>query len=276
MSEHRDAHLDLCAGSALGCLDAADAARLESHLAGGCAACEAALREFSEATTLLAATAPPATPPAGLRVRVLDAARRSDGAAAAPPSRGRVVPIETAQPRRKAPVGWLAAAVCAGLLVWSGTSVVRLRDRVAAKDAQIAQLERDRVALEERLAAADRWVGVVTAADARIAVLQPTADGDAALRGRAIVDPRSQRAVVTFHHATPPAGRDYELWSIRSGQPRSLGLVRADADGNALLQLEVGDVATLQAFAVSLEPAGGSPTKNAPTGPVVMLGALGG
>jgi anti-sigma-K factor RskA len=289
VSQHRDEHLDLCAGWALGCLDDADRARLEAHLADGCDVCETALREFGEATTWLAAAAPVTRPPARLRARVLDAARAAGrgpaterGTTRVPETIGvptrtdRIVPIETARRGRSAFFGWLAAAVCAGLLIWSATSLLRLRARTADQTAQIAELERERAALEERLAEADRWVGVVTAADARLAVLRPTAQGDAAFAGRAIVDPGSRRAVVTLTHATPPEGRDYELWSIRDGKPRSLGLIRADAAGHAFLQLEIGDVATLQALAVSLEPKGGAPTKEAPSGPVVLLGALGG
>jgi anti-sigma-K factor RskA len=280
VSQHRAEHLDLCAGWALGSLDAADAARLEAHVAAGCAVCDAALREFAEATELLAATAPAAEPPPALRARVLEAARSATAAATTPdgatPPRDRVVPIEGARARRGVPLGWIAAAVAAGLLVWTGTSLVRLRQGVATKDAHIAALERERIDLQERLAESGRWVGVVTAAEARVALLSPTAQGDAALRGRAIVDPGSRRAIVTFTHMHAPEGRAYELWTIRAGQPQSLGVIQSDAAGNAFLQLEVGDVATLQALAVSLEPAGGSPTKNAPSGPVVMLGALGG
>ena len=46
MSEHLEEHLDLCAGYALGSLDAPDRIRLEAHLADGCPACEAALAEL--------------------------------------------------------------------------------------------------------------------------------------------------------------------------------------------------------------------------------------
>jgi anti-sigma-K factor RskA len=83
--------------------------------------------------------------------------------------------------------------------------------------------------------------------------------------------------VVVLEHSTPPAGRDYELWMIRDGKPRSLGVVRPDEHGDAVVRLEdVGDAATLAAFALSLEPTGGAPTDDAPTGPVVAVGALGG
>lgn len=275
MSEHREEHLDLCAASALGSLDAADAARLETHLATGCAECAAALRDFAAATEVLAsAGAAGIDLPAPLRARVLEAAR-GDRGEPAHPRVAPVVPIEHAR-RSGLPLGWIAAAVCAGLSIWAGLTLVQVRGRIADKDAQIATLERERVDLQERLAESGRWVGVVTAAEARVAMLAPTPQGDPQLRGRAIVDPGSRRAIVTFSHMQAPEGRAYELWTIRDGQPRSLGVITSDAAGNAFMQLEVGEVSSLHAFAVSLEPAGGSPNKDAPTGPVVMLGALGG
>ncbi|MCU0762689.1 MAG: anti-sigma factor, partial [Hydrogenophaga sp.] len=63
-----------------------------------------------------------------------------------------------------------------------------------------------------------------------------------------------------------------ELWSVPAqGGPRSLGLVRADTATTLLLQAGVKEGTA--AFAVSIEPAGGSPT-GAPTGPIVSLGQI--
>lgn len=67
------------------------------------------------------------------------------------------------------------------------------------------------------------------------------------------------------------AGRALELWAVPpQGAPRSLGLVRQDAATTLLRAQLLRDTAAL---AVSLEPAGGSPT-GAPTGPVVSVGKL--
>jgi anti-sigma-K factor RskA len=71
---------------------------------------------------------------------------------------------------------------------------------------------------------------------------------------------------------TLTAAQALELWSVPAqGGPRSLGLVRADTATTLLLQAGVKEGTA--AFAVSIEPAGGSPT-GAPTGPIVSLGQI--
>ena len=70
-------------------------------------------------------------------------------------------------------------------------------------------------------------------------------------------------------------GKSLELWVLPTeGAPRSLGLV-SNASTDTLIRLRTSD-ARMQganALAVSLEPAGGSPTSQ-PTGPVLCSGAI--
>jgi len=72
-----------------------------------------------------------------------------------------------------------------------------------------------------------------------------------------------------------PAANSYELWMLPEGRaPVSLGLL--PGTGNAALPLDAEALAVLaqtMTLAVSLEPAGGSPT-GAPTGPVLFTAPL--
>ena len=96
------------------------------------------------------------------------------------------------------------------------------------------------------------------------------------MSARATYDPASRRAVIVFENITVPSGKDLELWALRGAGVASLGLIHPDENGRAVLRLEdVGDPAELAGFAVSLEAAGGSPSKTAPGGPVVMAGKFG-
>jgi anti-sigma-K factor RskA len=107
--------------------------------------------------------------------------------------------------------------------------------------------------------------------DRLVAVLQPGPTGPAFLL---TLDTRERTLTVRRVSATPEAGKSYELWLISSrlGAPRSLGIVGKDEFTQRALSGNY-DVDTIRAatYAVSLEPAGGSPS-GAPTGPVLFTG----
>ena len=140
---------------------------------------------------------------------------------------------------------------------------------------QLATAQQELSSVRQRVVEEQSWASVLASPETRRVKLGATPDGDAALVAYAAYDPVTQRALLVFEHFAAPAGKDYELWAIRDGHPASLGLIKADADGRAVLRLDgVGSPDSLAAFAVSLEPAGGSPTPTAPSGPVVMLGKI--
>lgn len=67
--------------------------------------------------------------------------------------------------------------------------------------------------------------------------------------------------------------RSLELWALpKEGPPRSLGLVAANGEAHLNLPDDVSPQ-TVGALAISLEPKGGSPNPNAPSGPVLYKGA---
>lgn len=72
-----------------------------------------------------------------------------------------------------------------------------------------------------------------------------------------------------------PPGRSLELWVLpASGNPRAVGLVDAHATAALALPADSDSVlAGAKGLAVSLEPAGGSPT-GLPTGPILYSGAI--
>ena len=74
---------------------------------------------------------------------------------------------------------------------------------------------------------------------------------------------------------TLAANQSLELWLLpEGGKPVSLGLMPLAGSKTAALPLQVrGQFARAHAMAVSVEPAGGSPTGQ-PTGPVLYQGAL--
>ncbi len=90
------------------------------------------------------------------------------------------------------------------------------------------------------------------------------------------VDPQHRTMTVRKMTASADTGRSYELWLIagNSSKPRSLGLVGADEFTTRPLPADF-DVAAMRGarYAVSLEPAGGSPS-GVPTGPILFTGNM--
>jgi anti-sigma-K factor RskA len=87
-------------------------------------------------------------------------------------------------------------------------------------------------------------------------------------------DARSRQLVVkVVAQQTIPADKSLELWAVpKDGPPRSLGLLAAD--GSITLPLpENATPDSIPLLAVTLEPKGGSPNPNGPTGPIVFKGA---
>ena len=107
-----------------------------------------------------------------------------------------------------------------------------------------------------------------------VVVLEPNPPAGGTLRAQFVAGLSADGRALVLRPLGPvqlAAGRALELWAVPdSGAPRSLGLV-SPRQGATVLQPRL--LQGTAALAVSLEPAGGSPT-GAPTGPIVSLGRL--
>jgi len=112
-------------------------------------------------------------------------------------------------------------------------------------------------------------VGRGTAAPVQMAALMHGAGGQAA-----VVTVQNGKLTLTAVGAmTPPSGKSYQLWLLPTqGAPISLGVVAAGQSRYPIPESAQSHLSQAKAFAVSVEPPGGSPT-GLPTGPVIMVGA---
>jgi anti-sigma-K factor RskA len=225
--------------------------------------------ELDDAALEALATAYAVEPPARLRARVLVAARRAPARSALRPvGRWRVV-----------------GAVAAGAVVVVGALLARETRRANDLAARHAALAAANAELVARLDAQERTLAslrqTVSAQGEVLRVLAGPRTIEATLApqpgvagtGRVVVDATSgETAVVVSGVAPTAAGRTYELWAIRGTQaPEPAGLFTVGPEGAvAARAARVADPASVTAFAVSVEPAGGS---KAPTGPIVLIGA---
>ena len=210
-------------------------------------------------------------PPVGLRRRLLAEAR---------------VDLGRDQLQRRAVrwrlVGAVAATLALGLGGVLAGNVSRLEDKTQAFDQLAAahrklvatghEHERALVALRAALDTHASVLRVVAGPRVQTASLAPTERH--AGTGSVHLDTATGRGAVVLAGVDAPArDRVYALWAIRGdAAPEPAGLLTSAAPGVFVGQVgDVQDPSRVTAFAVSVEPMGGSP---APTGPVVLVGAL--
>ena len=237
---------DQAALHALGLLDEEERAEFERAMAAD-EELRALADELRASTASLALAAGPETlhPPAELKARLLARVTRENPAA----------PWLREKTRRSGWTGWVpwTIAAAAVLLAFvSGYEWVSMDGRMKETGAK-------------------RHPAVMQFA---VCQLEPTPDGAAQPRATVVWDPSQRQGKLLVTQLTPPAGgHDYQLWAVEEGkkEPVSAGLVRVDPQGSATVDFKPagpGD-AKVNAFALSLERAGGS-GKN--EGPILLLG----
>lgn len=159
---------------------------------------------------------------------------------------------------------WLIAASVA-LLVLSALGNFLLYSRLKETEAnlEVAQTEQSRYAATQKAALNER--------DEQLRVLRNEAFRAVELKGtpkspdalaRVYYNPQTKAVYVDVRNLpAPPAGKQYQLWALDNGKPVDAGvLATATAAGDSIQQMK--DIASAQAFAMTVEDEGGvaSPT----------------
>ena len=230
---------------ALDALTGLELGQFEHHL-HQCPPCENEVRGFRETSTRLALAAA-ASPPPGLRERVLTAASVTRQL---PPEVGQAPPARL-RPARSPWLPRLAAAVAAAAVA----AAVALGVVQSSTQRQLDQAQ-----AENRSVAA-----VLSAPDARLAVRRTLAGGVAT-----VVASPSRHALVISTSGLPAlrGGKVYELWFLSGQTARRAGLLPAPAAGRTAPLLASG-LARGDAVALTVEPAGG--TSQPTTKPIVVV-----
>ena len=215
----------LIAPYALDALEADDRSRFEAHLAL-CEQCRVELVGFMSTAARLG-EAEAVTPPPELRERLLTMAE----------STAQEHPVVTALSQRRgirriAPRLALAAAVAAAVVGIGGF---------------VAEHER----ADELSAERSRVVAVMTAKDGTMSV--DAASGGGNVR---VIASKSRNAAVVLGESLPALDDNqiYQVWHMEDGKPTSVGLL-----GHGPGMLYINSIKGAEAYAVSVEPAGGSP-----------------
>ncbi|HEX8707848.1 MAG TPA: anti-sigma factor [Pyrinomonadaceae bacterium] len=304
MQKHEE-YKEMLAAQALGALDGAEARALEAHLEG-CDECRAELQEWRQTASVLAYCPPAVEPSKGVRARILADVRntRTAGQESAPveaPGKAMkggqvesVAPVTAAAPvtnatnvrefakparrgwGRSATYGALAASLAFVALIsmlfllWQRNNAMRAE--LARLSDRLDQAQRELAGEREALAHQREVVAMVSAPEARIAMLAGT-EMAARARARFLYDRSTGRAMLLADNLPPaPAGKAYQLWFIAEGKPPMPGhLFEPDATGHAEMREQLpAEARGAAVFAVTLEPSAGV---SAPTGDKYLLGA---
>ncbi|MFB8187754.1 anti-sigma factor domain-containing protein [Microbacterium sp. NPDC055988] len=255
---------ELAAGAALHALSAEDERRFRDALAAH-PEWQTIVESDAAAAGLLAETAATVDPPASIRSALLAqiamtpqgsapdadepraAAPAPEPAAESPAAEKSVAEVPTRKPRR-----WgravFALAACLAVLVGVGVGAVALNQQLN-RPASV-------VALQEIEAAGDAEQATVELDDGGTA----TAHWSGSV-GKAVL--------VADGLPSPGEGETYELWFVRGDAPVSAGVFDVDS-GEATALLD-GDMQAGDAIAVTVEQAGGSPTGQPTSDPVIVI-----
>jgi len=210
-----------------------------------CAECPEVLAEYQKVTEGLLLALPPQAAPAGLRAHLAEAIQ-SKPAAAAP-----------ARPRFRLSLAWAAYALVVALLI-----VANILQAV-----QIQALQTQQALLIKALQ--ENQAEMAVAAQPGVTVLK-LASGPTA--GNLIVSPDGKQAVLFLRGlAVLDGAHTYQMWLVPAkAAPVSVGLFQAQT-GQAYVSTLVTSAASMKsfaAFAISIEPQGGSP---APTTKPILV-----
>ena len=200
-------------------------------------------------------------PPPALRARVLASIAAERPAAGAPVA----LQAERRRGRGLWWAGWAGLAAAAALLLVVNTQLSKTRQEVRTLEDRLATLQTELAQREETL----RFLSDPNVRYVSLAGLKPTPEASAWLLWNATT---RQGLLLARGLPAPPAGHAYELWALAGARPVPAGVFGVDPSGRALLRLpQLPADQSFDAFAVTLEPAGGVP---APTGPMHLHGKV--
>jgi len=222
---------ELTAGYALDALDPEEREEYERHL-GDCARCQEELAAFWEVTGALALASDGPAPPAGLRERILEAAR------AEPQT---VVSLDEARRRRRPQVLGAVAAIAAVVAIGLGIYAISLNNRLDDANSALA---------------AQKGVASVLADPSATSVSMASGSG------RLVVGSSGSAVLVVDKLAPAPEGKTYQAWVVQGKTPAPAGTFDP-TDGAAVVPIPqpVPDGAVV---AVTMEDSGGADTPTLP------------
>lgn len=245
---------------ALGSLEAAERAGVEVNLAlyPEIAAELAAIEEGMLGYARLYAQEPPAF----LEQQIWDTIREQPEAPEVPAPR--IIPLQGRERSRQ--VRWQRAAIwiallgslLTNLLLWFERS--RQQDQQLAMQQQVDSLGRRQWEMAGLLAAYEKERNMFMDPDMQPVVMHSMQPGHD-MAGVVLFSRQKGDMYLALHNLPmPPRGKQYQLWVMQNGKPVDMGTISNDMIGQKTMKKMGRSVTGGEAFAISLEKEGGSPT----------------
>ncbi len=248
---------------ALGALDGEEKRALEEHVSA-CSQCRQELAEARRRTSLLGLASAPVAPPLSVKSALMQRVHAV--------SINKQQPVSAQPPKKRwglrFSLGFAAAtAILAFATFWLVKDDSQKRHDIQQLQAQLNAAQGAAAKDEATMRA---YADVVAAPDTVSVALQQQAGGPPG-QAHVLYNERMGLAVYSGQISPPPPGKSYQLWLVpASGAPVNAGLVAANQQNGAVVVHFAQNLAA-KAFAVTVEPLGGSAQ---PTGPKVLVGAL--
>lgn len=251
---------------ALGVLEGEERAELEAHLARPGDPCVSGVARARGVVAQLSLAAADAQPPAALRGKIMDAAKKS-----ADPARA-VAPLQKPKPSMtRAPFPAWAWAAAAALALITGYTIRQMNNQ----STQLAELRKEmklatvqNQMLQNQLEMNRMVAMVMTSPDSVPLKLMPKDTRMPMVH--AYLHPHMGVAITADQMPSMPNERTLQLWIVpKSGKPISVAIFHPDAAGEIAIVAPVNlPKDEIAALAVTDEPAGGSPQ---PTTPIAWM-----
>jgi len=152
-----------------------------------------------------------------------------------------------------------AFAACLALLLASTVALVTLYNKLQRSNTQLAVLQADKQQFANRVNLMDEQLQVFRDASFKFLKLQATPKAPAGASITIAWSPVKKKVMIDLGTMKMPKNdkeHQYQLWALVGNKPVDLGVFDASSDSTAMKQMK--SIASADAFAVTLEPRGGS------------------
>ncbi|MTI89695.1 MAG: anti-sigma factor [Balneolaceae bacterium] len=262
--DKHDLFLELCTAHVLGALSPEDEVKLQELLDEVTEEQKECLYDMQAIAAEMAVLSPEKTPSPGVKHRIIEMAN----ATAATPKQP--ADVKTLSKLKYAiAASFIFIFLSIGLLFYSQS----LQSDLQQKTEVITQQENTIHRLETEVERREELLSILEAREVDL-IMMDGLEVNPAGYGKVVWDKESGQALLQVANLPPvPTQKDYQLWFVVDNQPISAGVfaVNNPEQDNFFKIEEFRNQAPSGAFAITLEPEGGSPQ---PTGDMYLLGNM--